>query len=442
MQYAENFDKERRDFLRISSSMLLTVGVSLPKEIPAQEKVKTHARILVTGSDFGGIAIANRLQQGLEGARITILDRKEEHNYQPGYTLVGTGIWPLSRVLGRSSDFLSAGIERIEEMAAAFDPDHNTVLTDTGQLIRYDFLVVAADAYLDYAQIAGMDPAAIGQNGLGSLYYGPEGAKATWKAMQAFCKAGGLAVMNLPATPIKFPDAALETTFMLHDRLKQSGRLERSAIHFFSAATTVFDLPVISDSVSARWQQLGIDIDHTRTLAAIDIQARRAYFAQAQGRDVEVSYDFIHVVPPMRAPDAVRDSPLAWQAGPLAAGGWLEVDQATLQHPRYPNIFGIGNINGTPHGKTAATVQKSAPIVANNMLSIIADRDPLEVFDGHTSCTLIVREGSALLIEFDYSGNRSPSLPMIEPMQESWFAWLMKTQLLKPAYIAALKGHI
>ena len=126
----------------------------------------------------------------------------------------------------------------------------------------------------------------------------------------------------------------------------------------------------------------------------------------------------------------------------MAAGGWLEVDKSTLQHRRFPNIFGIGDINGTPRGKTAATVKKSAPIVANNLMAVIAGRQPVESFDGYTSCPLLIREGSALLIEFDYEGNLTPSLPMINPLQESWFAWLMKTQLLKPAYIAVLKGHV
>ena len=30
----------------------------------------------------------------------------------------------------------------------------------------------------------------------------------------------------------------------------------------------------------------------------------------------------------------------------MAAGGWLDVDKATLQHKRFPNVFGVGDING------------------------------------------------------------------------------------------------
>ena len=118
------------------------------------------------------------------------------------------------------------------------------------------------------------------------------------------------------------------------------------------------------------------------------------------------------------------------------------MDKSTLQHRRYKNVFGLGDTNGTPRGKTAATVKKSAPIVARHLVEVIAGRTPGEVFDGYTSCPMIVREGSAWLIEFDYEGRLTPSLPMIEPLQDSYAAWLMKIRMLKPAYMAVLKGRV
>ncbi len=118
------------------------------------------------------------------------------------------------------------------------------------------------------------------------------------------------------------------------------------------------------------------------------------------------------------------------------------MSKETLQHKRYPNVFGVGDINGTPRGKTAATVKKSAPLVAHNLARVIAGQEPDEIFDGYTSCPMIVREGSAMLIEFDYEGKLTPSLPMIDPLQESFMAWFMKYRLLKPAYVAVLKGRV
>jgi sulfide:quinone oxidoreductase len=433
-------DPARRRWLQAMAAAPLVAGAAAP--LPARAALKTNARIVIAGSGLGGIAVANRLAQLLDGAKITIVDRKEEHNYQPGYTLVATGVWPVAKVRDRNADFQPAGIEWVKDMVAGFDPVANTVVTAGGQRIPYDFLVVATGVHLDYAQIAGMDVAAIGREGLTSVYPSPEAAQATWAAMQTFTTKGGNAVMTLPATPLKCAGAPLKMTFMLRDRMAKAGTLGTSKISFESALGNVFGVKVVNDNVLERWEALGIDVAFSRKLTAIDIGARRATFSSPEGETQEMPYDFIHVVPPMRAPDAVKNSELAWKEGPFAAGGWLEVDKSTLQHRRFPNVFGIGDINGTPRGKTAATVKKSAPLVAHNLVEVIAGRQANENFDGYTSCPLITREGSAMLIEFDYEGRLTPTLPMIDPLQDSFFAWVMKVRMLKPAYMAVLKGRV
>jgi sulfide:quinone oxidoreductase len=408
----------------------------------ARAAVSTSAHIVIAGGGLGGIAVANRLAGLLDGARITLIDAKEEHNYQPGYTLVAAGVWPLDKVRDRNADFHPAGLNWVKDMVAEFDPAANTVVTAGGQRIHYDFLVVATGLHLDYAQIEGMDVAAIGRNGLTSVYAGPQAAQATWGAMQTFVAQGGQALMTLPATPLKCAGAPLKMTFLLRDRLRQAGTLDKSKLRFESALGNVFGVPVVNARVLELWKGMGIDVEFSRKLAAIDIGARRATFTTPEGERQDMPYDFIHVVPPMRAPDAVKKSDLAWKTGPFAAGGWLEVDKSTLQHRRYPNVFGLGDINGTPRGKTAATVKKSAPLVAHNLVQVIAGKAADEKFDGYTSCPLITREGSAMLIEFDYEGRLTPSLPVIEPLQESFFAWLMKVRMLKPAYLAVLRGRV
>jgi sulfide:quinone oxidoreductase len=439
----------RRGFLRaaaISPALIAAAGGSVAAlgtaSTPARAALKTAARIVIAGSGAGGLAIASRLSRELDGAKITIVDRKEVHNYQPGYTLVATGIWPVGKVSDRNADLIPAGVDWVREMVAEFDPESNTVTTDAGTRIPYDFLVVATGLHLDYAGIEGMDPKAIGTEGVGSVYNGPDAALATWRAMDAFRQKGGEALMTLPATPLKCAGAPLKMTFMLADRLRQAGTRERSKVHFHSALGNVFGVPAVNTAVLERWQGLGIDVEYNSKLAAIDIGARRATFLTPEGERQERGYDFIHVVPPMRAPDPVRSSALSWKEGSFAAGGWLEVDKLTLRHRRFPNVFGIGDINGTPRGKTAATVKKSAPVVAANLVDAVAQRDPSMGFDGYTSCPLLLREGAALLIEFDYEGRLTPSLPMVDPLQDSWFAWLMKYALLKPAYMAVLKGHV
>ena len=422
-----------------ASTALALGAASVPSRAAT---VATNAHIVIAGSGLAGLALAHRLSGMLSGAKITVVDAKEVHNYQPGYTLVGTGVWPESKVIDSNAGFMPAGVEWVKDMVAEFDPAANTLVTAGGQRISYDYLVVAVGTQQDWAQIEGMDVQAIGQNGLTSVYPSSKAAVATWATMDAFRKKGGNAVMTLPSTPLKCAGAPLKMTFMLRDRLAQAGTMAGSKIDFYSALHNVFGIKVVNDNVIDRWKQLGVDLHTTQKLKSIDIGARRATFTSPEGAATDVTYDFIHVVPPMSAPDAVKNSDLAWKDGPMAAGGWLEVDKATLQHRRYPNVFGLGDINGTPRGKTAATVKKSAPLVTKNLVDVIAGGSAALQFDNYTSCPMIVREGSAMLIEFDYEGRLTPSLPFIEPLQESYFAWLMKVRMLKPAYLAVLKGRV
>ena len=425
------------------AGLLLAAGAaSTAAPARAARAAATRAHIVIAGSGLAGLALAHRLRSALDGARITVIDAKRQHNYQPGYTLVATGVWPVGKVIDHNADLMPAGVEWVQDMVAEFDPAANAVVTASGQRIAYDCLIVAVGTHQDWAQIEGMDVSAIGQNGLTSVYPSAEAAVATWAAMETFCRQGGKAVMTLPATALKCAGAPLKMTFMLRDRLAQSGMLERSEVVFHSALGNVFGVKAVNDNVLERWKNLGIGLETHQALKAVDIGARRATFASPEGLRTEVPYDFLHAVPPMRAPDAVKQSDLAWKEGPMAGGGWLEVDKATLQHRRYPNVFGLGDINGTPRGKTAATVKKSAPLVAQHVLDWLGERPLSGQFDGYTSCPMIVREGSAMLIEFDYEGRLTPSLPMIEPLQESYFAWLMKVRMLKPAYMAVLKGRV
>src|SRR5690606_37328188 len=102
----------RRDLLRAAAVAPVLAGAAAH----SHAAIKTSAHIVIAGSGLGGLAVAHRLAAGLDGARITIVDGKEEHNYQPGYTLVATGVWPTSKVRDRNADFIPPGVEWVREM--------------------------------------------------------------------------------------------------------------------------------------------------------------------------------------------------------------------------------------------------------------------------------------------------------------------------------------
>lgn len=430
---------DRRAFLRLGAAGAL--GALAPLPTLAAEKVKTKARIVIAGAGAAGLSVAARLADRVDGASITLVDARKAHLYQPGLTLVAGGIKPPEYIVSTTREYLPAGVDLVEESIAEFDPVGNKALTESGKTLPYDYLIVATGLKLDYEAIAGMDVKRIGGDGLGSFYLGPEAASATWKAMSAFADKGGVGIFMRPATEMKCAGAPLKYTFITDDHLRRRGNRDKAELIFNAQNKTLFSVPIISEKVRMLFEDRGVKVNYDHVLEAVDIDKKVATFRTPTGTQ-EIGYDFINVVPPMRAPDAVRASPLGWQEGPFKNDGWLEVDQGTLRHRRFPNVFGVGDVAGVPKGKTAASVKLQAPVVVEHLVASLSGKEATAVYNGYTSCPLITRLGRAMLIEFDYKNNLTPSFPgVIAPLEELWVTWVIKTMALKPTYISMLRGR-
>ncbi|HTO18624.1 MAG TPA: FAD-dependent oxidoreductase [Pseudomonas sp.] len=429
----------RRTFMQLTAA---GAGALLLKPEGAQAaKQRSAARIVIAGAGAAGLAAASRLAERLEGATITLIDGRKAHYYQPGFTLVASGIKPASYVTSSTADYVPHGVEWIEERVAEIDPEGNKVVTASGRSVPYDFLVVATGLQLDYAAIEGMDESLIGQNGLGSIYHSPAAAEATWRQMSEFADKGGVGVFLRPGTEMKCAGAPLKYTFVTEDYLTRRGNRGKAEIIYNANNKALFSVPIVSEKVRMLFQQRDIKVNYDRVLQSIDPGRRIATFRTPEGT-TELGYDFINVIPPMKAPDVVRNSPLPWQQGAWGNEGWLEVDKHTLRHVRYPNVFGVGDIAGVPKGKTAASVKWQVPVAVEHLLADIAGTESTARYDGYTSCPLITRLGRAMLIEFDYQNNLTPSFPgVIAPLEELWTSWVVKTMGLKPTYISMLRGH-
>ena len=299
---------------------------------------------------------------------------------------------------------------------AAVDAEARTVSTESGQRLDYDWLVVAPGLVLDHDAIEGFNLDMVGQDGIGALYAGPEHAARTWAAASRFPEEGGTGLFTRPATEMKCAGAPLKHTFLIDDIGRRAGNAGRMNMIYAAPQSALFGVPIVAEKV------------------------RMLTFAVDGGTE-EVDYDYIHVIPPQRAPDFVVQSGLAW-ADRWTDQGWVEVDMQTLRHLRHPEIFALGDVAGVPKGKTAASVKWQVPVVEDHLVAAIEGREGTATYNGYTSCPMITRIGRAMLIEFDYRNNLVPSFPgIIAPLEELWISWLMKEVALKPTYNAMLRGR-
>ena len=427
----------RRAFLGLAAGGLAAMTAAAPSRAAA---IKTSARIVILGAGAGGAALANRLANRLEGAQITVIDGRAQHWYQPGFTLIAAGLKPAKYSVSKTTDWLPKAATLIADYAAEIDPEAKVVTTVAGQKVAYDYLVVASGLTLDWDAIEGFSTDMIGKDGIGGHYHSPDAALATFRMLDEFTTKGGTALIGRPATEMKCAGAPLKLAFLTEDMAARKGTRKSVRITYTAQSKSLFGVPIVAEKVRMLFEQRGIDVAKEHVLKAIDPGRKVAIYVTPDG-DKELGYDFINVIPPQRAPAVVRNSPLPW-ADKWVDQGWMEVDQKTLRHARYPEVFAVGDVAGVPKGKTAASVKWHMPVVEDHLIAQIKGTEGTLAFNGYTSCPLITRVGRAMLIEFDYKDNLVESFPgIIAPLEELWISWLMKEVALKATYNAMLRGQ-
>ena len=430
----------RRQFLGLSAGAAGMATLPLSAGSASAEAVKTNARIVIIGAGAAGAALSNRLVRRLDGAKITLVDPRKEHLYQPGLTLVATGLKPANYVVSETTDWLPKEAELVAEAATEIDPVGRKVRTSGGKTLEYDYLVVAPGLVLDYDAIEGFSPDLIGKDGIGALYANPDFAARTWEAAGRFTEEGGVGIFTRPATEMKCAGAPLKHTFLIDDIAKRKGNGGKIEITYANNNDALFGVPIVAEKVRMLFGDRGIAPALSHVLKRIEPGQKIATFATPEG-DKEMGYDYLHVIPPQRAPDVVRQSGLSW-ADKWVDQGWVEVDQKTLRHRRFPEVFAVGDVAGVPKGKTAASAKWQVPVVEEHLVASIANDTADAEYTGYTSCPMITKIGRAMLVEFDYNNNLTPSFPgIIAPLEELWISWLMKELALKPTYNAMLRGE-
>jgi sulfide:quinone oxidoreductase len=406
-------------------------------------KISTNANIVIAGGGAGGIGIANMLLRSLDGAKITVIEPRDFHWYQPGQTLLLAGSYQQREdVISPIDKYLDSQIIHKKTTVAEFLPDTNQVTTSAGETLNYDYLIVSTGIELRYDLIEGMDTELIGTNGIASIYFSPEAGIASYQQAHQFISQPGKqrAVFTRPQGAMKCAGAPMKATNLVEYFANQSGRRGDFEFNYFTSEAKLFAVKSFDEKLQEIWKRRQITPNYEQTLSQIDIDNNEATFTLADGTTNTVGWDFIHVVPPMTPPAVIRESSLA---DTNKFKGYLDVDQYTMQHKRYSNVFGLGDCVGTPIGKTAASVKSQLPVITSNLCALISGKELEAKWDGYTSCPMILDVGHAMLWEFNYSLQPVTALPfqIINPLSESKLAWTMEETLLRPVYDVMLNGY-
>jgi sulfide:quinone oxidoreductase len=393
--------------------------------------------VVIVGGGAAGIATASSILKRNSKVTIAIVDPAKDHFYQPGWTMVGAGVFTPEQTRKAEADVMPSGVDWIQVAASGFDPDRNAVELADGRTFTYRVLVAAPGLRLAWEKIEGLE-AALGRNGVTSNYRF-DLAPYTHRLVKETRL--GRALFSQPAMPIKCAGAPQKAMYLSCDIWREAGVLPQIDVEFHNAGAVLFGVATYVPALMEYIQKYGIDLQLESNLVAVDGERRIATFERKKDGEttrIEREFDMLHAVPPQVSLDVVAQSPLA------AASGFVEVDEATLRHKRYENVFGLGDGAGTSNAKTAAAARKQAPVVAVNVLAALDGKPPVADYDGYGSCPLTVERGKIVLAEFGYGGKLLPSFPswLIDGTKPTRAAWFLKERMLPPLYWnAMLKGH-
>lgn len=394
--------------------------------------------VVIVGAGAGGIAVAASLRARKPGLDVAIIDPADIHYYQPGWTMVGGGIFDPEDTARTMGSLIPKGVAWIKAAVAAFEPGDNAVVLDGCRVVKYKRLIVCPGLKLDWHKVDGLVET-LGQNGVTSNYR-YDLAPYTWQLVDRM--RSGRAIFTQPPMPIKCAGAPQKAMYLSGDAWHRRGVLKDIDIHFNNAGGVLFGVKDYVPALMEYVQKYDATLNFFHNLVAVDGRAKTAWFDVAKPdlpvERVEMQFDIMHVCPPQTAPDFIRVSPLA------DAAGWVDVDQATLRHKTYDNIWALGDVMNAPNAKTAAAARIQAPIVAENIVADMRGGSAVAQYNGYGSCPLTVERGKIVLAEFGYGGALLPSFPkaLLDGTKPTRAAWLLKEKILPPVYWQGmLKGR-
>lgn len=385
----------------IKPSNIPSLTRSLATISPADSNTRSH-KVVVIGGGSAGLSISHQLLRTGEFARndIAIIDPAAWHHYQPGWTLVGGGLKTKEELRRPMDSLIDSKIKLYGDTVDTFSPENNFITLGNNDKISYEQLVVAPGIKLDYDSIKGLPEALADPEALVSSIYSYDTCNKVFPSIEKLKK--GAAIFTQPAGIVKCAGAPQKIMWLALDHWKRAGLYTASdpssviKISFATGLPVMFGVPKYSQRLEELRKERGVEGLFQHDLIAVD--GNTATFTGPDGKEVRKHFDFLHATPKMRPYSFIKNSSLANEAG------YVDVDQTTTRHTKYPNIWSAGDASSLPTSKTVAAITSEAPVLVRNVLQTMKDKELDASYDGYTSCPLLTQYGKVMLAEFKYGG--------------------------------------
>lgn len=363
-------------------------------------------RLLILGAGTAGTMMANKLRKALDKDqwKITIVDEFKTHYYQPGFLFIPFGIYNREDVIKPKSDFIPAGVDTFYSGIDRINAEENKVFLDGGQVLNYDFLIIATGTKTFPEETPGLKEKLWYKEIFD--FYTIEGAV----ALQKFFKGweGGKLVMAITDLPYKCPVAPLEFVFLADAYFTEIGMRHKVDISFVTPMPGAFTKPIATKMLSELLEEKNIKVIPDFYIERVDNDGKKLISYDEK----EVPFDVLTVVPVNMGDQMIERSGLGDDMN------FVPTDKETLRSQQYENIFVLGDASNIPTSKAGSVAHFSSEILFENLMSAIEGRPLMAKFDGHANCYIETGHGKGALIDFNYTTEPLPGtfpLPGVGP---------------------------
>jgi sulfide:quinone oxidoreductase len=317
-----------------------------------------------------------------------VVDRSDQHLYQPGLLFLPFGGYTESQIVRPTKNFLPRNVEFIKDEVLKIDAEADEVeLKSTGRL-GYSVLVVATGCRTAPEETEGM----LGSEWRKSIFdfYSLDGARSLRDFLANW--SGGRLVVHVNEMPIKCPVAPLEFCFLADTFFKQKGIRDKVKLTYVTPLSGAFTKPEAARKLSHLLAEKQIELVTDFSAEKVDSENKK--LVCYDGR--EVAFDLLVTTPTNMGDMSVRRSGLGDDLD------FVATHKHTLQSLKFPNMFILGDATNLPTSKAGSVAHFEAETVADNILLFIEGKPLKEEFDGHANCFIESGDGKALLIDFNY----------------------------------------
>ncbi|MBS1509513.1 MAG: NAD(P)/FAD-dependent oxidoreductase [Bacteroidetes bacterium] len=393
--------------------------------------------IIILGAGTAGTMMANHLHHHLHQPewKITIIDEREKHYYQPGYLFLPFGIYEPEDIVKNITDFIPKDVELVQQKINRVIPDQRMVQLANGEGLDYDILIVATGAKIAPEEVTGMK----GPEWQKSVFdfYTFEGALALRNKLREWT--GGKLVVHITEMPIKCPVAPLEFAFLADSFFHEKNMRDKVQITYVTPLSGAFTKPKATATLEHLLDEKGITIEGDFAIEQVDNENKK--IIDYGGR--EIPFDLLVTVPTNKGDELMARSGMGDDLN------YVPTHKATLQSKNWNNVFVLGDASNIPASKAGSVAHFEAEILTENILRFIKGEPLKEEFDGHANCFVETGHGKALLIDFNYTHEPVegtfpfPGLGPLRLLKESkmnhWgklaFKWIYWNMLLKGRHI-------